>query len=387
DLSGQGATIRGIQGDRVLVLVDGERAVGRVRGSIDLSQFALNNVAKIEVVKGTGSTLYGSDAMGGVINIITKNPHRDYKRWNLYADYGTNRSLNPSAEFEYGNDKFGVVLGGKMYSTDGFDLDPSTPHTNGQEATDRWNFDGTMRADLSPRWKLTTSGRFMREERNWIESEDIDIINQFVYNDNETNYRYEAATGLQFISGDKYSMKFRVFGTLYDHTWKKIQQGTNFWLDTSKTQDKFFEASYSSNYVIGDGHVMTYGLQFNYQDLASTELSADKQADRSEAGYFQYEYAPVPQLTFLPGIRYEHHSSFGGHVNPSFNLMYQPSEQLKLRGFVGRGFRAPSIKEQYFIFDHSAAGYVVYGGLLGVPGVSANRFHPLKEETSINSSV
>ncbi|MBD3160673.1 MAG: TonB-dependent receptor plug domain-containing protein [Candidatus Eisenbacteria bacterium] len=77
DLSGQGVSLRGLDENRVLILVDGERAVGRVRGSIDLSQYSLTNVDRIEVVKGTGSTLYGSEAIGGVVNIITKRPEEE----------------------------------------------------------------------------------------------------------------------------------------------------------------------------------------------------------------------------------------------------------------------------------------------------------------------
>ncbi|MBD3257776.1 TonB-dependent receptor plug domain-containing protein, partial [candidate division GN15 bacterium] len=117
DLSGTGAMIRGVEGDRVLVLIDGERAVGRVSGALDLSQFSLSNVEKIEIVKGTGSTLYGSDAMGGVINIITRKPGRDIRRANLYFDFGSYASLNPSADIEWGSDKVGLTLGGKYYST------------------------------------------------------------------------------------------------------------------------------------------------------------------------------------------------------------------------------------------------------------------------------
>ncbi|NOY89554.1 MAG: TonB-dependent receptor [FCB group bacterium] len=392
DLSGQGATIRGIQGNRVLVLVDGERAVGRVRGTIDLSQYSLNNVKKIEIVKGTGSTLYGSDAMGGVINIITEKPAMHVSKGNIYFDYGSYRSLNPSLDLEYGNKRTGINLGGKFYSTNGFDLDKSTPHTNGLEKTDRWNFNGKIRHKLSDKWEVTTSGRYMDENKNWIESEIVEknVLEDttYVYNDEEINKRYEGSTSLQYLSGDKYSMKMNVYGTYYDHTWNKYSK--SFWIDTSKTKDEFFEASYDANYVIGPKHVATYGINYNYQNLKSTELIDESKADKSEAGYLQYEYSPLKQLNFVMGMRYEHHSSFGGHFNPSFNVMYQPSEQFKLRGFVGKGFRAPSIKEQYFIFDHTAAGYIVYGGSAiqyANINFSGLDFKKLKQEKSVNGSV
>ncbi|MBK7141885.1 MAG: TonB-dependent receptor [bacterium] len=390
DFTGSGASIRGIDKDRVMVLVDGERAVGRVNGTIDLSQYSLTNVQKIEIVKGTGSTLYGSEAMGGVINIITSPPQQDTKAGKFYADYGTHKTASPSAEFMWGGTKAALTAGAKYYATDGFDLLPETPHTNGADKIGRWNFDAKLTNYLSSEWRLTTTGRFMHEKRNWVESEEWPGFT-LVYDDEETNKRYEGSVGMQFLSGEKYSMHFKLYGTFYDHIWSKTDQETGTWVDTSETQDSYWEASYSSNYVIGDNHVATYGANYVYQDLTSSELSGEKKASRSGAAYLQYEYAPVKRLTFLPGVRYENHSAFGGKFNPSMNIMYQPNENIKFRAFGGYGFRAPSIKEQYFIFDHSAAGYIVYGGQVDLPdNISFDPDHPyreMNEENSLNSSL
>jgi len=143
--------------------------------------------------------------------------------------------------------------------------------------------------------------------------------------------------------------------------------------------------------VIGQNNVITYGWDYNYQDLTSNELASEKEADRAGDAYLQYEYSPHKKWTFLPGVRYENHSSFGGKTNPSINIMYQPNQQIKLRGFAGYGFRAPSIKQQYFTFDHVAAGYVVFGGRVDLPDdivvAGGTEFEPLKDETSLNSSI
>ena len=390
DLSGSAVIMRGIQGDRVLVLVDGERAVGRVYGSIDLAQYDLSNVKKIEVVKGTGSTLYGSDAMGGVINIITNNPPAEALRLGFNSEYGSYVTTTHNGELSWGRPNVGVTFTGRYYHTDGFDLDKSTPHTNGQDNIDRFNFGGKARFQLSDRWRLGVDSRFMDESRTWVESEDF-AGELYVYDDDESNHRYENAVTVDYLSGDKYSMQLRVNGSYYDHQWNKVNRETGAWTDTSKTEDVFVEAAYSSNYVIGDGHVATYGMDYYYQDLKSGELIGEKKADKAGDAYLQYEYSPHRAWTFLPGVRYENHSSFGEKVNPSINIMYAPAESFKLRGFVGYGFRAPSIKEQYFIFDHVAAGYIVYGGRVELPDYvipyPGTTFRPLKDETSLNSSI
>lgn len=394
DQAGNGATIRGIGGDRVLVLIDGERTVGRVKGNIDLGQIGLTNVKKIEVVKGTGSTLYGSDAMGGVINIITKDPSQESRRLSAYFDGGSFNTYNPSVDLDYGTPTFGLTLGGKYYATDGFDLIKETPHTNGQDAIKRLNLDSKARFELGPGWTLTTAARFMREKRNWTESELEPFFGDTLYitnDDEEDNNRYEGSVAIKHLSGDKYSMNLRAFGTLYDHDFQKVFE-SQYLVDESQTKDRFFELSYTANYMIGDGHMMTFGGDLNYQDLESTELLDGKQSNRAGDAYLQYEYSLAKTWTFLPGVRFESHEAFGNHVNPSLNVMYQPTGNVKLRGFVGYGFRAPSIKQQYFIFDHSAAGYIVYGGSIPLPAEATSEllytdFHELTEETSLNSSI
>ena len=390
DLSGRGATIRGIQGDRVLVLVDGERAVGRVRGSIDLEQFALTNVEQIEIVKGTGSTLYGSDAMGGVINIITRRPPEEHRSGTLYADIGSFRTSSPTGEVRYGKNGVGFTLGAKGFVTRGFDLDKSSPATNGQDEIKRFNGDSRLNWKLSPQWTLGASARFMSEKRNWIESEYWPPLT-FIYDDDELNRRYEGSVDLAFLSGERYNMKLKLSGTHYTHRWNKVDRESNTWVDTSKTTDDFVEASYHSNYMIGQGHVATYGFNYSRTSLNSQELAGSNHADNAGAGYLSYEYSPFKSLASVLGVRYERHTSWGGRFNPSFNLMYSKSDRFKLRGMLAYGFRAPSIKEQYFTFDHTAAGYVVYGGEVSLPAnisIPDNMsFKSLVEENAINSSI
>lgn len=389
DLSGQGVALRGIAQDRILILVDGERAVGRVRGSIDLSQYSLTDVDRIEVVKGTGSTLYGSEAIGGVVNIITKRPEKEQPGASLYMDYGTHSTLTPSVDLNLLRGKFALGIGAKYHHTDGFDLDKSTPHTNGREEIDRLNLSTSLSAKLGKRYRLRWSGRLMNEDRRWVESE-LRGGQTFIYDDEETNHRYESSASIEYRSGERYLMNLSLYGTYYDHEWEKWRSSTGVNIDKSRTEDVLYEASYMSNYMLRQNQRLIYGFDWNYQDLDSSELIDDSEADKAWDGYVQYEFKPNGSVSLLPGVRFENHSAFGNHVNPSLNIMVVPHQRWKLRGYVGRGFRAPSIKEQYFVFDHRAAGYVVYGGSVPVPddlGLGVGAFDPVTEENSINSSV
>ncbi len=359
NFSGSGASLRGLDPTRVLILIDGEKMVGRVRGAIDLAQISLANVEKIEVVKGVGSTLYGSDAIGGVVNIITRKPQAQL-RLNSAGEYGTFNSYMQNLELESKRGSWGLQMGARFDRTDGFDLDQSTPHTNGMERIKRFNLDGKVTRKLSKAFDLSINGNFFRERKDWIESEYIDPIT-FTFDDQENNYRYSAGGKLNFQPNPRTLVDINLYGTYYDHLWEKFTASGSL-SDKSRTEDYLGEASVSATHSYKEGHVVTMGGDLVAQSLKSEEIVAGKQEVSSGDVYMQYEWKPVESLTMLPGIRLEEHSTFGEHVNASINVMYNPHPRFRIRAFHGGGFRAPSIKELYFRFDHSAAGYIVIGG-------------------------
>ncbi len=361
DLSGKGATLRGVDPSRVLILVDGHRVIGRVRGSIDLGQISLSDVDRIEIVKGSGSTLYGSDALGGVINIITRKPSES-RRLESSIEYGSFNTFDPEFQFEAKKNRFGLLLAGKHEQTDGFDLNESTPHTNGMEAIKRYNLNSKL--SFSPRESFYNelSLGYMREKKQWIESEWFEPLQRdFVYDDYEWNNRYDAATSHKLVVSPRTELEGSLHGSYYRHDWTKYTS-TGAADDSSITKDYIVEGSLQGNHVLRPNLIITGGADISNAGLNSTQIIGEKRDVSSGDVYSQVEWSPAQSLTFLPGLRLERHQTYGNHVNPSLNVKWAPSERLAFRGAASKGFRAPSIKELYFIFDHSAAGYVVYGG-------------------------
>jgi outer membrane receptor for ferrienterochelin and colicins len=358
DLSGEGVTLRGIDPTRVLILVDSEKLVGRVNGAIDLSQISLDNVEKIEIVKGVGSTLYGSDAIGGVVNIITRKPKHSL-RFSSSADYGSFKSYSQLAEVQMPVGKWDLQVGSRFDRTDGFDLIKDTPHTNGLERSKRFNLDTEVGRQLSRSLNLNISSSFFTERKNWFESEEL-IGKTYVYSDQEDNQRYSGRVKFFFTPDPSTQLDANVYTTYYDHLWNKFYQG-RLW-DESKTKDFLSEASVVASHSYAPGHVITMGADWNLQWLESAEIAGGRQDVQTGDVYMQYEWKPLHNLTILPGVRLEQHTTYGSHINASINAMYNPYPKIRLRAFHGGGYRAPSIKELYFRFDHSAAGYVVEGG-------------------------
>ncbi len=382
NLSGAGVSLRGIDPTRVLVLVDGEKIVGRVRGAIDLSQISLANVEKIEVVKGVGSTLYGTDAIGGVVNIITRKPTSQL-RLHSAAEYGSFKTYAQTAELEASPKDWGLQFGARFDRTDGFDLTDSDVETIGMERIKRFNLDGKIARQLSRPLRLTLNGYFYTENKLWIEADTAE--GQRTYDDEENNYRYSGAAKLQYQPSPRTLIDFDAYGTYYDHLWTKdfiawvvpkpfATQAER--VDAVRTEDLLGEISTVATHSYSAGHVITMGGDVGYQSLTSEEVPDGKKSITSGDIYAQYEWKPLANLTTLPGIRLEEHSTYGDHINASVNVMYNPHPRFRIRAFHGGGFRAPSIKEIYFDFDHSAAGYRVGGGGEG-----------LRPEKSLNSSL
>ena len=190
DLSGKGISLRGIAPSRVLVLIDGNRVIGRVQGSLDIGRLPLANVKQIEIIKGTGSTLYGSDALGGVVNIITRKPPA-LTSLNLYGSYGSFNSSDIQADINSSLMGNGINFTTKYEHTDGFDLDKTTEHTNGLENIDRFNINNKTVIGISPGWDIEIAPGFMAESKYWIETREIGSSIKINYDDYEYNYRYD----------------------------------------------------------------------------------------------------------------------------------------------------------------------------------------------------
>ena len=119
---GNGLQLQGFNPDYTLILIDGEPLIGRYTGSLELSRITVGNIKQIEIVKGPSSSLYGSDALAGVVNIITDRPQGT--RGSFYSRYGTNNTLDLSGDYSRLAGKLGVYVFANRYSTDGYDLSP-----------------------------------------------------------------------------------------------------------------------------------------------------------------------------------------------------------------------------------------------------------------------
>src|SRR5574338_931199 len=149
--------MQGLDPAYTLILVDGEPLVGRNAGILNLGRIAIGNIKQIEIIKGPATCLYGSDALAGVINIITESPLENSVRFQTH--YGTNNTLGLTGAVSIVHNKSSVELFASRYSSDGYDLDKNIYGKTIDPFVD-YSANAKLIYNFNDKNKLTLSGRY-----------------------------------------------------------------------------------------------------------------------------------------------------------------------------------------------------------------------------------
>lgn len=329
----------GFGGQGVLFLIDGERLAGETMDDVDFTRLNMDNVERIEIVKGAASALYGSNATGGVINIITK---KTDKPWTL----NVNGRLARHNEQRYGA-SFG--LNGKrlcnMFTANYTDVD---------------NFDVHSAVDPVTRIISTVYGDRtlnLKDQLVWSPSRNVEIGGRVGYFFRQTTRTAEQPERYRDFSGG-----LRIDWTLSDHDMLQANYAFDQY-DKSDYQKlrKLDIRDYSNvrntfrllyNHTFGSGDILTAGADFMHDYLFNTNLDNTERKQDSFDFFMQYDWRISQKLEAVGAVRYDYFSDGGeSRLTPKLNLCYKPVRNLSLRAGYGMGFRAPTLKEKYYDFD------------------------------------
>lgn len=363
--------IRGMQGDGTQVIVNGITMNSPSVGTTDAGMVPTNNIERIEVVKGSGSVLYGSGAMSGLVNIITKSPEHDKIILGASAGYGTQETYKIEAEHGmFLTDQFGYFLTASQKSTDGFrdNADAKTqdaslklvfegssmfnaslygdiikqesgnPGATPPSGTQPFSVNGTMlynseSANLLNHSEDTNSHLVLEingDPVNWL-----GISLQADYTDMESDSygRYYDAFTAGNLPGDHTIVTNKVLGLEGNVKLKPIENGTLL----MGVQYKNFDWDRSSENFDGFGNIAT---TINSNNGLHT------------TGYFsEVHFRPVKYFKAMVGIRYEDHSEFGSEVLPRFGFIINPTETTALKFNTGKHFKAPTPNDLFWPFQ------------------------------------
>jgi len=377
---GSKLTMQGIDANYVLILKDGLPFVSPTGSETDLSQISLAGIDRIEIIKGSGSALYGSSAMGGVVNLISK--ESDVSQVEIDLKQGAYQSGTDS--FKQEQSLFASkVLGSSKISTQIFhkkapeiDLDDSTETADGamQDLTNvELRFDqrhgdevglgatSFVRINYMQDEKLQTldpiiypgQGSFANEYQTSSDKITIDGgVRQFKFDwldQGSVNFRYE---NYSEQSGNKDGLK----GELNQ---REVV------IDLYKIESQFNNYFYHSQYQ----NTLSYGISAQLNQMAQNKLEGITEIDDKESSTIE-AYAQSHVMTanygeFVPGLRVQNDSDFGFYSNAKLNWMKDVNllagVESKLRLSYGQGYRTPDLKQRFYLFDHSNLGYIIQG--------------------------
>lgn len=356
-----GVQMQGFGSEYVMILIDGQPMMGRNSGNFDLSRISVNNIEKIEIIKGASSCLFGSEALGGAINIITR--HGAVQPQGMAAiRYGSLHIVDATLEGEtpFASQRGSVNLSANYYRTDGFNTDPM--YLSGGTTAPPYNdfsLQGRARYRTSETATLGISGRYSTR-RSYMEQiySGNAVTNTAGDTQNITDLNLSATFDKNFDNGLR-SMS-RYYFTNYDSKMNVIWQQSGAKASSEEFNQSLQRFEQQFAYAAASNLKFTGGLGGSLEQMNNSDFSVPGGL-WSGFGYLQGDWQPLKQLEMTGGLRYDHHHTFGGKLNPSLGLQYHISSDLTLKMALGSGFKTPDYRQRYQVFMNPVANYLVIG--------------------------
>ena len=348
--AGAGVMLQGIGSERILVLLDGQPLVGRIAGVFDVSRIPVSMVERIEIVKGPQSTLYGSEAMGGVVNIITRAAEATALGATATLFAGTQGRLDGSA---------GIVAGRGSLSSS-LDLSRRVTETTPGRAEEGGAL--AARSDLAAKIRWARDSTYSLEAALLALDERQRWRTGTFYNFGD-NTQWSGRLGGTWLRG-RHRFSPTVFASVFDHLSRGSTEPKPIAGDTGQRQIQRLyqaEALYSTRLGSDALHALDLGVQIKRDETESARVRGGLRSTTSAEPFVQLELVPTPRVSVLPGVRISHNSQWGTHTTPRVAARYRLTDALTLRASTGTGFRAPDFKELYMFFQNTGAGYAVIG--------------------------
>lgn len=346
NLSGMGANY-------VLFLIDGERIAGETRDNIDYDRLNVENIERIEVVKGAASALYGSNAIGGVVNIITKKATEPWQL-NLNGRYG---SLNEQ--------RYGGSLGFNTRRFNSFTTG-TYKHRNSYSMTDRkFSYieypDGTQLPDGE-----TLSTTYIYGYSDWdidqkfiirpVDPLTVTLVGTYYnheqYSSSKVHDLYHGYTGrlnLNYEINERQNLEASYKFDEYDKF--------DYYLLLNEREKNYVNLQHTGrlqyNNTFRKAGTLTAGLEFFGDKLNTYQFDSDDPEHSTETyvAFAQHDVDLIPRLNLVYGARLDYHSTYGAHVSPKVSLMYK-LRPMTFRTSYGEGFKSPTLKELYTDWSH-----------------------------------
>ncbi|MGH0028741.1 MAG: TonB-dependent receptor plug domain-containing protein [Myxococcota bacterium] len=355
-IQGQDAavSIEGMPPEYTHILVDGQRWSGEIGGVGDLADVPLTNIERIELLRGNQGTRYGTDAGGGVINVVTKGAPEEGARVAGDLVLGTDEKLRAGGAVSGRLGPLGLSLSGDFDTVNGYDAptddDIVFVGIGGDDSVLQSHF-------LYGKWNLPVGESLELRGNGVWRVEDDDLVPEGTHTHlttEETNWRGNG--GFDWLALDSTSV-------IGDFTWYDVETdskvGREFVLREDEWKgdlrfDHFLETGPITHSILGGGELAYQRLDLDEGDLPpgidNDDLAAGRDVDETftiPSLYLQTESAVTDWFSLVLGVRARFHSEFASRVLPQVGVLVKPHETLKLRASWGLNYRTPSLRDLY----------------------------------------
>lgn len=331
------ARVRGNAVGHTLVLIDGVPVndAASPGGGYDFATLDTFGIQQVEVLRGPQSTLWGSDAIGGVISIVTSTPEQGLE-WGGFAEAGSFSTWRTGARIAGGGDKLDGALSIGFRASDGISKADEADGNTEDDGFASLNVSGRAGMDLSGAVRVEVLGRLIQSE---FDFDGFPPPNFVLADSNERSENEEAMLAGRLeaaLLDGRFENEVLISQSEIER--KSFSDG----LASTINDGRRTTYRYHGELAIAEGHVAMFGVE-------REDSEADGEDARADSVFALYEFSPVESLSITGGLRYDDDDRYGSETTGRAAISWQASEVVRVRATWGQGFRAPTIFQTNYI--------------------------------------
>jgi len=380
NMLGSSLSLQGISGQNIKILINGVPLIGRMNGNIDLNQINLNNIERIEIIEGPMSVAYGTDALGGVVNLITKRKKSTEFGAGIYSESTGQFNANTNVSLANEKHRLNISAGRNFfrgYTSDAFYQSNIKPYIQNDIYTPTYK----RKQQWLPKTQWFTDAAYTYSTKNADITYQTSYFNEFLINKGVpviTNYsayalddyfrtkRFNNCIFIDYKFKNKANLNLINSASLFSRDKNTYRKDLVSLAQTEvpNTEDQshitFMAYNFRGTYSTQQHKNVNYqiGYDINYESSSGDRLKTGAQITDA-ATFLSTDCKPNARFHIRPSLRTSINSRYASPLIPAINIRYAINSSTTMRASYGKGFRAPSLKEldlYFFDFNHAIQG-------------------------------